>query len=44
MNDSKFVAGIIVVIELGHIAFVILDAISMRGVRRLAGKACCLAY
>jgi hypothetical protein len=38
MNDSKIVAGIIAILELGHIAFVILDAITMRGARRLAGK------
>ncbi|XP_006454454.1 hypothetical protein AGABI2DRAFT_176000 [Agaricus bisporus var. bisporus H97] len=35
MNDSKIVAGIIAILELGHMAFVIWDAITMRGVRRL---------
>lgn len=38
MNDSKIVAGIIAILELGHMAFVIWDAITMRGLRRLTGK------
>jgi hypothetical protein len=38
MNDSKIIAGVIVVLALGHLAFVILDAITIRGVRRIAGK------
>lgn len=38
MNDSKIVVGIIAILELGHMAFVIWDAITMRGVRRLTGK------
>ncbi|KAF7784438.1 hypothetical protein Agabi119p4_603 [Agaricus bisporus var. burnettii] len=37
MNDSKIVAGIIAILELGHMAFVIWDAITIRGVRRLTG-------
>ncbi|KAF9452631.1 hypothetical protein P691DRAFT_803749 [Macrolepiota fuliginosa MF-IS2] len=38
MNDSKIVAGVIIVVELGHMAFVILDAVAMRGARRIAGS------
>lgn len=38
MNDSIIVAGTIAVLEIGHMAFVILDAVKMRGARRVAGK------
>ncbi len=37
MNDSKFVVAVIAVLELGHMAFVILDAIAVQGKRRIAG-------
>lgn len=41
MNDSRIIAGIIAILELSHIAFVILDALTMRGIRRLTGMGYC---
>ncbi|KAF5355980.1 hypothetical protein D9756_003893 [Leucocoprinus leucothites] len=38
MNDSKIIGGFITLLALAHLAFVILDAITMRGTRRIAGS------